>query len=115
MCFTTQLPSCGSVAPVIDHNTYDGKGVWVWRDATVIGTLAAWKRASGAVEDDKAHPGFTNPAAASRDPANFDLTAASSCVDSGETLLAVTKDFTGLSRPQGAAHDRGAFELRLRR
>jgi hypothetical protein len=43
----------------IDHNTYDGDGVWVWQ-ATVISTLAAWKRASGAVADEEDDPGFTS-------------------------------------------------------
>ncbi|MET0167638.1 MAG: choice-of-anchor Q domain-containing protein [Vicinamibacterales bacterium] len=34
---------------------------------------------------------------------------------SRRTPSAVPKDFTGLSRPQGSAYDRGAFELRPRR
>ena len=101
-CYTTKEPYCGTVAPVIDHNTYDGNGMWVWQDLTVISTLAAWKRAIGATEDEKDDPGFTRPTGSNPEPGDFGLNSASSCVDSGDTLPAVPKDFTGLSRPQGS-------------
>jgi hypothetical protein len=112
-CYTTKEPYCGTVAPVIDHNTYYGDGLWVWQ-RTVLSTLPAWKSASGAVEDEEDDPGFTSPTGSNPEPGDFGLTSASSCVDSGDTLPAVPKDFTGLSRPQGAAYDRGAFELKPR-
>ncbi|HEV2750073.1 MAG TPA: choice-of-anchor Q domain-containing protein [Gemmatimonadales bacterium] len=42
---------------------------------------------------------------------NFQLTAGSPAIDAGATLSYVTNDFLGMSRPQGAAYDIGAFEF----
>ena len=85
--FEEHCSRCGNIAPVIDANTYRGHAFWRWQGIPTS-ALAAWKSASG----------------------DFRLTAGSSCVDSGNTLTVVSEDFTGLSRPQGLAYDRGAFE-----
>lgn len=50
-------------------------------------------------------PGFINGAAS-----NFDLAAASTAIDKGATLPAVTRDFYGRPRPIGTKPDAGAFE-----
>jgi hypothetical protein len=41
---------------------------------------------------------------------NFHLSASSPLIDAGQTLSQVTHDYDGVSRPQGAAYDIGAFE-----
>jgi hypothetical protein len=41
---------------------------------------------------------------------DYSLTSSSKAIDIGYTLATVTKDFAGLLRPQGAAHDIGAYE-----
>jgi len=48
-----------------------------------------------------------------RNAAAFDLQllAGSPAIDAGVTLSYVTNDFLGVSRPQGAAYDIGAFEF----
>jgi len=43
---------------------------------------------------------------------DFHLQAASPLIDGGTNVVEVTNDFDGLSRPQGANHDIGAFESR---
>jgi hypothetical protein len=51
-------------------------------------------------------PQFVNPSAF-----DFRLRAGSPAIDAGVTLSYVTSDFLGVSRPQGAAYDIGAFEF----
>ena len=41
---------------------------------------------------------------------NLQLQSSSPCVDTGKTIAAVTVDFDGVARPQGANYDIGAFE-----
>jgi hypothetical protein len=41
---------------------------------------------------------------------NFHLSALSPMIDAGQTLSQVTHDYDGVSRPEGAAYDIGAFE-----
>ena len=41
---------------------------------------------------------------------NFHLSSSSPMIDAGRTLSQVTHDYDGVSRPQGAAYDIGAFE-----
>jgi hypothetical protein len=53
------------------------------------------------------NPLFANPATD-----DFHLQAKSPCIDSGFALTGVTSDFDGVSRPQGAGYDIGAFEYR---
>jgi parallel beta-helix repeat protein len=50
-------------------------------------------------------PGFVNQAAH-----NYHLTATSPAVDAGLTIAEVTVDYDGVTRPQGAAYDIGAYE-----
>ena len=52
-------------------------------------------------------PKFLNPSAQ-----DFHLTLPSPAIDAGLTLPEVTIDFDGVSRPQGASHDIGAYEYR---
>src|SRR5436190_5472082 len=51
-------------------------------------------------------PQFVNPTAL-----DFRLQAGSPAIDAGVTLANVSSDFLGVSRPQGAAYDIGAFEF----
>jgi hypothetical protein len=102
--FEEHCARCGNIAPNIDANTYYGHAIWRWQ-GIVKSSLAGWKSASGALADELDAPGFAGSASG-----DFTLTAQSSCVDSGNTLTFVSEDFTGLSRPQGLAYDRGAFE-----
>ncbi len=51
-------------------------------------------------------PQFVNPSAL-----DFRLQAGSPAIDAGVTLANVSSDFLGVSRPQGAAYDIGAFEF----
>ena len=55
-------------------------------------------------------PLFVNHGAA---PPNLRLEPNSPCVDTGKTIAAVTVDFDGVARPQGANYDIGAFELAI--
>jgi len=43
---------------------------------------------------------------------DYHLLQSSPAINSGITLNDVTVDFDGISRPQGAAYDRGAFEYK---
>ena len=52
-------------------------------------------------------PKFVN---ASNPPAGFAVQTGSPAIDAGTTLSSVQQDYTGASRPQGAAYDIGAFE-----
>ena len=42
---------------------------------------------------------------------DLQISSASPCRDAGKTIEAITTDFAGVSRPQGAAYDIGAFEF----
>jgi len=55
---------------------------------------------------DNTDPTFVNVGAR-----NFQLLAGSPAINAGVTLAFVTNDFLGVSRPQGAAYDIGAFEF----
>jgi hypothetical protein len=78
---------------VVDHNLIDGfRGT----EEEIYG--------SDAVTGD---PLFVNPAAA-----DFHLQPGSPAIDRGSSTEAPTADFDGVSRPQGAAIDIGAFERR---
>ena len=43
-------------------------------------------------------------------PGDFRLQSGSPAINAGETLASVTVDHVGTSRPQGGAHDIGAYE-----
>ena len=51
----------------------------------------------------------TNPLLVSP-PGDFRLQSGSPAINAGETLASVTVDHVGTSRPQGGAHDIGAYE-----
>jgi parallel beta-helix repeat protein len=53
------------------------------------------------------NPGFVNPSAA-----DFHLTSGSRAIDAGTSVSMVATDADGVSRPQGAGYDVGAFEYR---
>lgn len=56
-------------------------------------------------------PGFVSAPATVPASPNFALTAQSPAVDAGLPLAAVTMDLGGTPRPQGSAHDIGAYEF----
>jgi hypothetical protein len=66
------------------------------------GGAPAWD--SGAINAD---PRFVNPGAS-----DFQLRSASPCIDAGRDVsVVVARDLLGVTRPQGAAFDLGAFEF----
>jgi hypothetical protein len=80
-----------------------GSGGLDVRNLLVLGPLPA--EATGPSNLAVGSPAFVNAAAD-----NYALTPASPAVDAGVTISAVVSDRTGLSRPQGAAYDVGAYE-----
>ncbi|MEO6110257.1 MAG: choice-of-anchor Q domain-containing protein, partial [Nitrospiraceae bacterium] len=63
------------------------------------GTIAANNRITGLITD------------CTISTVNFRLKAGAPCIDAGATIATVTSDFAGIPRPQGAAHDIGAYEM----
>lgn len=57
-------------------------------------------------------PRFVNAPASIPDSPNFALTERSPAIDKGLSLTEVTTSFDGITRPQGRAHDIGAYEYR---
>ena len=95
---------------VIDNNHYyNASGYYAmwWESPTLTGywgALSSWQ--SGTAED--AH------SVAYQDPlldASFKPLTGSPLIDSGATLSSVPSDYAGVSRPQGRAFDKGAFEI----
>jgi len=82
--------------------------VTVNHNLTMGGTASTGAGAGVAVANnlDNTDPTFVNVGAR-----NFQLLAGSPAIDAGVTLAYVTNDFLGVSRPQGAAYDIGAFEF----
>jgi parallel beta-helix repeat protein len=85
---------------VMDRFTTDG-GDTIW-------TLAEWQQQTG----QDAHSFVATPAALFVDAGNddYELSAASPAVDTGETRDDVPTDIVGVARPQGAGFDIGAYE-----
>lgn len=52
------------------------------------------------------NPGFADP-----DNGDFSITSSSACYNAGTTIAGLTTDYRGVSVPQGAAPDVGAYEL----
>lgn len=78
---------------------------------TLIGGQAI--EGTGYTESDNivgSHPGFVNAPAAVPASPNFALIAQSAAVDAGLPLGDVATDIIGTPRPDGAAHDMGAYE-----
>ena len=45
----------------VDLNTYDGNGVWIWQDLTVINDASGMEKREGAAAEEESDPGFTRP------------------------------------------------------
>lgn len=58
-------------------------------------------------------PGFVNASATLPASPNFALTAQSPAIDTGLTLTSIRTAFDGTPRPQGLAHDIGAYEYKV--
>jgi parallel beta helix pectate lyase-like protein len=89
--------SGGTLTNVTVENNLTASGV-VWSGSTTGATFAN--------NLDNTDPQFVNPATF-----DFHLQAGSPAIGSGIALPYVTNDFDGVSRPQGAGVDIGAFEF----
>jgi hypothetical protein len=69
-------------------------------------TLSQWQALGYDLNSKVSTPGalFVDPAG------DFHLKPGSPAIDAGQTLTAVTRDFDGKTRPQGASSDAGAYE-----
>jgi len=85
--------SCGGFISVWDYND----------DCGVSGTCDSTPR--GPHDIVQQDPKFVNSTGN-----DYHLQSISPCKDAGTTISAVTKDFDGISRPQGSAYDIGAYE-----
>lgn len=91
----------------LDYNLYwpsRQAGQWQ-RDGTSHHDFAAYRKASGEAHSICADPVLSGPADARP-------RAGSKAVDAGTALEEVRADFEGVARPQGAAPDIGAYELK---
>jgi hypothetical protein len=98
-----------SLPQTLDHNLYystTGNPQWQ-RDGVTYQTFSDYQRAAG-----EAHSLYADPALAG--PADARLKPGSPAIGAGAALREMTVDFDGLPRPQGAACDIGAYEMRAR-
>jgi len=101
-----------SGSPTMSHNRYyieGGSAEFVDErpGSEFSGNLAAWKaHISGDADSTEGHPKFVDAAAG-----DYHLTAASPCMNTGTFTGAPEVDHDGISRPQGAGYDIGAYEF----
>ncbi|MBN1675057.1 MAG: right-handed parallel beta-helix repeat-containing protein [Kiritimatiellae bacterium] len=91
----------------LDHNLYystDGPPQWQ-RDGVTYTEFSEYQRAAGETHSRHADPMLAGPAEPRPQPG-------SPAIDRGLALAEVTADIEGVRRPQGAAHDIGAYEFR---
>lgn len=107
-------------AVIANNIFYQPQTAGVWFDAattsnvavqynlTMGGTASTGSGAGVTLSNnlDSTDPTLVNPVAF-----DFQLQAGSPAIDAGVTLSYVTNDFLGVTRPQGAAYDIGAFEF----
>jgi parallel beta-helix repeat protein len=91
---------------IIDGQNAEIKNNIVYQNAS--GNISDVDGATGTVLSNNltTDPKFVNPSTF-----NFSLQAGSSAMDNGVTISIVTSDFAGVSRPQGANSDIGAYEF----
>ncbi len=103
-----------------DYNRYSrlGSGFEDFRVGGTMGggdagkiwySFAGWRTLTG----NDAHSQMADPGFESEGEYNFKPAAGSTLLDSGVTVVAVTDDYDGISRPQGSAYDIGAYELEV--
>jgi hypothetical protein len=74
-----------------------------------------WKNSRNQISDETgtaiiSHNFFSDPLFRSVAQGDFGLSAYSGCINAGIGIDTVSRDFSGVSRPQGGAFDIGAFE-----
>lgn len=102
-------PSSGLPIVTLNNNLYHNSSNTVTHFIQNIGPLSLDQYQNKTGEDLNSFfkaPGFVNPIAS-----DFRLLTYSPAVDTGTTLAAVPDDLNGVSRPQSAGYDIGAYEL----
>ncbi|MDZ7292062.1 MAG: right-handed parallel beta-helix repeat-containing protein [candidate division KSB1 bacterium] len=89
----------------LDYNLWGPTTHFIWKGIR-YSTFQQYQTASGQDANSilAADPGFVDPAT------NYRLKPTSPAIDAGTTLLEVTNDLEGNSRPQGLRYDLGAYE-----
>ena len=96
-----------ALAQTLDYNLYsNASGPPRWeRSGVAYRTFSAYQQAAGETHSRQTDPGLVGAADAR-------LRAGSPAIDAGVTLTEVSTDFDGVTRPQGAACDIGAYEYK---
>jgi len=102
--FPNAVADSGHIIQYNDLYALDPTGKYRW-DGVAYNSLAEWEAASGQTDNIDSIPGFTDP-----DSEDLHLITGSACVDAGTSVMASSEDYDGVSRPQGAGYDIGAFE-----
>lgn len=87
-----------------DFYAADPTGKYRW-DGVAYNSLSEWEAASGQINNIDSEPGFAEP-----DSGDLHLITGSACIDVGTASNAASEDYDGISRPQGAGYDIGAYE-----
>lgn len=100
----------------VSANTYLGVDIYTSSSGAIIKNNILYQN-GGAISDlgsgtVRSNNLTTNPLFVDAAAHNFALQAGSPAMDAGGTISEVTDDYDGVSRPQGAAYDIGAYEYR---
>lgn len=102
--FPNAVADSGHVIQYNDFYALDPTGKYRW-NGVAYNSLTEWEVASGQTNNIDSIPGFANP-----DSEDLHLVAGSACIDGGTATMASSEDYDGITRPQGAGYDIGAFE-----
>ncbi len=103
--FAGAVADSGHVIQFNDFYAADPTGKYRWNNIA-YNNLADWQAASGQTNNLDRVPGFVDPASE-----DLHLVSGSDCIDAGTAANASAEDYDGVSRPQGAGYDIGAYEF----
>lgn len=98
-----------------DYNVFGGAAWIAFDDWTLRKTLTQWQAEGGEPNSIEATLGqlFVDPSNTDLAARDFHLHDSATAIDQGETLITVTSDRDGRTRPEGVASDMGAYEADL--
>jgi len=103
--FPNAVADSGHFIQFNDFYAQNPVGKYRWNNIA-YNSLTEWQTASGQTNNIDSVPGFAYP-----DSENLHLVSGSDCIDAGTANNASAEDYDGISRPQGAGYDIGAYEF----